>query len=41
MRIEEPCTVSSPQSLITLDLGVIAGRELSGLLSSDLIGYGC
>lgn len=39
VRIEEPCAVSSPQSLIILDLGVTAGRELAGRLNSDLIGY--
>jgi hypothetical protein len=41
VRIEEPCAVSLPQSLIILDLGVTAGRELAGRLNSDLIGYGC
>jgi hypothetical protein len=40
VRIEEPCTVSSPPSPITLDLRVTAGRELAGLFNSDLIGYG-
>ena len=40
VRIEEPCTVSSPQSPIILDLRVTAGQELTGLLNSDLIGYG-
>jgi hypothetical protein len=39
VRIEEPCTVSSPQSLITLNLWVIAGRELADRLNPDLIGY--
>lgn len=40
VRIEAPGTVSSPQSPIILDLWVTAGRELTGLLNSDLIGYG-